>query len=114
MVAVNITDSPGLLSAREQAAALASIFSEVIAVLDPKLLGDNHFGNVVLVASNTQMQFACSANWLGEKETPSQVIGGNEVHTWIGKAQVVTDASFRPSLPTDREYFAAEVARNAE
>lgn len=113
VVAVNIADGPGLLYVREKAATLASIFSEVIAVMDATLLGGKHFGNVVLVASNTKMQFADSANWLGHEETPSHVIQGAEVHNWIGKASVVTDASTRPSPPADRKYFASEAARNA-
>ncbi|MGC5626828.1 spermidine synthase [Georgenia sp. Z1344] len=84
---LNLTDSPGLRRVREEAAALTSVFGEVLGVVDPAVWKGRRYGNVVLVASHHRLDAAAVDRGLRRLPFPAIVVGGAELaHMGAGTA----------------------------
>ena len=102
IVAVNIADGPGLAFARSQAATLRYVFGDVAALAETSVLKNRRFGNVVMVASASEMPREWMPRWRTRGPHPATVMSGDEVRNWVAGAPIVTDqtavASPAPSL----------------
>lgn len=102
IVAVNIADGPGLAFARSQAATLRYVFADVAALAETSVLKNRRFGNVVMVASASEMPREWMPRWRARGPHPATVMSGDEVRNWVASAPIVTDqtavASPAPSL----------------
>lgn len=105
VIAVNVADGPGLAFARGQAATLLSAIGHVAALAETQILKGRRFGNVVLIASATQLPLEWMPRLLAGGPHPSKVVAGRELLDWIAGAPVVTDATAIPSPPPAKNIF---------
>ncbi|TPW71830.1 spermine synthase [Schumannella sp. 10F1B-5-1] len=101
----NIADGAGLAFARGQAATLGSVFADVAALADTQMLKGRRFGNVVLVASPSELPLEWVPRLLAGGPHPAKVVHGRELRDWVAGAPVVTDATAIPSPPPARSVF---------
>lgn len=76
---VNLTDSPGLHRTREELAAVATVFPEVVAVVDPAIWRGRRYGNVVLAAAHRPFDTAAIDRGLRRLPFPALVVGRREL-----------------------------------
>ena len=105
VIAVNVADGPGLAFARGQAATLAQIADQVIALAETRILKGRRYGNVVLVGSAHPLPQARLSRLLAGDPSPAKVVAGQELTDWIAGAAVVTDATAVASPPPSRTVF---------
>lgn len=101
----NIADGAGLAFARGQAATQRSVFAEVAALADTGMLKGRRFGNVVLVASRSQLPLEWMPRLLAGGPHPAKMVAGRELTDWIAGAPIVTDATAIPSPPPAKSVF---------
>ena len=109
----NIADGVGLAFARGQASTLRAAFSDpsagsgrrVAALADTQLLKGRRFGNVVLVASPSELPLDWMPRLLAGGPHPAKVIAGRELVDWVAGAPIVTDQTAIPSPPPARSVF---------
>ncbi len=97
IVAVNIADGPGLAFARGQAATLRYALGEVAALAEASVLKGRRFGNVVLIASRSELPLDWLPRLMARGPHPAAVIAGRDLVNWIAGAPIVTDQSAVPS-----------------
>lgn len=97
MVAVNVADGPGLAFARGQAATLRYALGEVAALAEASVLKGRRFGNVVLIASRSELPLDWLPRLMARGPHPAAVLAGRELRDWTAGAPVVTDATAAPS-----------------
>ena len=106
LVVVNAADGQGLPFVRGQAATLASLFGSVAAVAEPQVLKGRRFGNVVLVASQTDLE---SLDWLPRLLAggphPARMLAGAEFAELARGSAPVTDATAADSPAPPRDLF---------
>ncbi|WP_125099062.1 spermidine synthase [Leucobacter chromiireducens] len=106
LVVVNAADGAGLPFVRGQAATLAQLFASVAAIAEPQVLKGRRFGNVVFVASNTDLE---SLDWLPRLLAggphPARMLVGTEFREFSRGARAVTDATAVASPLPARELF---------
>ncbi len=105
IVAVNVADGPGLAFARGQAATLEAVFGDVAALAETQILKGRRFGNIVLIASPTELPIQWLPRLLAAGPHPAKVVSGRELSEFIAGASVVTDASAVPSPLPSRGIF---------
>ncbi|MFP7835039.1 spermidine synthase [Marisediminicola sp. LYQ134] len=105
VVAINVADGPGLAFVRGQAATLQTALGHVAALADAQVLKGRRFGNVVFVASATELPLDWMPRLLAGGPHPSKVLSGTELTEWIAGAPVVTDATAIPSPPPSKNIF---------
>ena len=105
VIAVNVADGPGLAFARGQAATLAQVAGEVIALAETRILKGRRYGNVVLVGSAHPLPQARLSRLLAGDPSPAKVVAGQELTDWIAGAPIVTDATAVASPPPSRTVF---------
>ena len=105
ILAVNIADGPGLAFARGQAATLQSVAADVAALAETQILKSRRFGNIVLVASPTELPLEWMPRLLAGGPHPSKVVTGRELDSWVAGAPIVTDATAIPSPPPSKNIF---------
>lgn len=105
IVAVNIADGPGLAFARGQAATLQSVATDVAALAETQILKSRRFGNIVLIASPTELPLEWMPRLLAGGPHPSKVVTGRELDAWVAGAPIVTDATAIPSPPPTKNIF---------
>ena len=107
LVVVNTTDGSGQAFTRSQVATLASVFGTVAAVGEPQTLKGRRFGNVVLLASNSDVDH--ELEWLPRLLAggphPARMLVGRELEEWLRGARAVTDADAVPSPEPPAEVF---------
>lgn len=106
LVVVNAADGAGLPFVRSQAATLAQLFSSVAAIAEPQVLKGRRFGNVVFVASQTDLE---SLDWLPRLLAggphPARMLVGQEFRDFGRGARAVTDETAVASPLPARELF---------
>lgn len=107
LVVVNTTDGAGQAFPRGQAATLASLFKTVVAIGEPQTLKGRRFGNVVLLASNSEIdeQLDWLPRLLAGGPHPARMLTGKELTEWLRGAKPVNDAEATPSPEPPPEVF---------
>ncbi len=107
LVVVNTTDGTGQAFTRSQVATLAAVFGTVAAVGEPQTLKGRRFGNVVLLASNSNVDH--ELEWLPRLLAggphPARMLVGRELDEWLRGARAVTDVEAVPSPEPPAEVF---------
>lgn len=97
IIAVNIADGPGLAFARGQAATLRLVLDDVAALAETSVLKGRRFGNVVLIASASELPLDWMPRLMARGPHPAAVIAGRELVNWVAGAPVVSDQTAVPS-----------------
>jgi SAM-dependent methyltransferase len=92
VVAANVADGPPLRFARGQAATLRAVFRTVCLLAEPGTLRGRRFGNLVAVATDTDLPIAGLTRRCASDPMPSRVVAGADLDRFVGKAQPVRDA----------------------
>ena len=107
LVVVNTTDGTGQAFTRSQVATLEAVFGTVAAVGEPQTLKGRRFGNVVLLASNSDVDH--ELEWLPRLLAggphPARMLVGRELDEWLRGARAVTDVEAVPSPEPPAEVF---------
>ncbi|KRF33110.1 spermidine synthase [Yonghaparkia sp. Soil809] len=93
IVAVNVADGPGLAFARAQAATLQMAYRDVAALAETGILKGRRFGNVVLIASTSELPLDWMPRLMARGPHPATVTSGRDLVNWIAGAPVATDAT---------------------
>ena len=93
--AANLIDHGELEFARAEVATVAEVFDHVALLGEPTDLAvgpaSARGGNLVVVASDRPLSVSALDDALTARDTGWTAIAGNELATWIGGAQVLTD-----------------------
>lgn len=93
--AANLIDHGDLAFARAKVATMAEVFEHVAVVGAPATVdvdsADREGGNIVVVGSDRPLDLRALEAVLAERDTGWTAIGGDDVTTWVGDAQVLTD-----------------------
>lgn len=101
----NVADGPGLAFARRQAATLSHVFGNVAGLAETQVLKGRRFGNIVLVASKSELPLEWMPRLLASGPHLSKLVSGPEMTQFIAGAPVVTDATSTPSPPPSKSIF---------
>jgi spermidine synthase len=93
----NVADGPPLQFARGQVATLRSVFRHVCLLAEPGILRGRRFGNLVAVASDTELPIDELLRRCARDPMPSRVVHGEDLDRFAGTAQPVRDADAVPS-----------------
>nr|WP_234037299.1 fused MFS/spermidine synthase [Leucobacter sp. L43] len=106
LIVVNAADGAGLPFVRGQAATLASLFASTAAVAEPQVLKGRRFGNVVFIASDTDLE---SLDWLPRLLAggphPARMLVGREFDDLARGTSPVTDETAVDSPEPARALF---------
>lgn len=106
LIVVNAADGAGLPFVRGQAATLASLFASTAAVAEPQVLKGRRFGNVVFIASATDLE---SLDWLPRLLAggphPARMLVGREFDDLARGTSPVTDETAVDSPEPARALF---------
>lgn len=96
---VNCADGAGLVRARSEAATLADVLTDVIAIAEPALLRGRGYGNVVLAATDDPQLLAVAglARAVRSLPAPARLLRGDDLTTLVGAAPVLRDPPPDPS-----------------
>ncbi|MFY0406605.1 fused MFS/spermidine synthase [Solicola sp. PLA-1-18] len=89
--AVNLIDYGPMDFARAEVATLASVFDHVVVTANPDTLDGDRGGNVVVLASDRELDADALQARLDGRSTPYTVRTGAEVADFAGDARVLTD-----------------------
>ncbi|MGY1706820.1 fused MFS/spermidine synthase [Geodermatophilus sp. SYSU D00697] len=87
----NLIDRPPLGFVKAELATLREVFPHVLLLARAPVLAGDDGGNVVAVASRRPLQADAIAAALGEHDLAWEVAGGEQLTTFIGDADVLTD-----------------------
>ncbi|MCB5183151.1 spermidine synthase [Streptomyces antimicrobicus] len=93
LYAANLADGAPFGFLRAQLATFAAVFTEVALVAEPAVLRGRRFGNVVLLASDTEPDLAALSRRCAADAFPARVEQGAAVRRLMGDARPVTDAT---------------------
>nr|WP_249291220.1 fused MFS/spermidine synthase [Leucobacter manosquensis] len=106
LIVVNAADGAGLPFVRGQAATLAGLFASTAAVAEPQVLKGRRFGNVVFIASDTDLE---SLDWLPRLLAggphPARMLVGREFDDLARGTSPVTDETAVDSPEPARALF---------
>ncbi|NLB46656.1 MAG: fused MFS/spermidine synthase [Microbacteriaceae bacterium] len=105
LVIVNTTDGAGQAFPRGQAATLATLFPQVVAVGEPQTLKGRRFGNVVLIASSGATDLEWLPRLLAGGPHPARMLVDREFTDWLRDASPVTDDAAVQSPEPPAEVF---------
>lgn len=88
---LNVIDAPPLAFARSQAATLLATFGDVALATDPEVLRSKSSGNVVFVASDSDLPIAALRRRAAIGRTPDRVLDRNDVLAFAGSARPLPD-----------------------
>lgn len=96
---VNCADGAGLVRARSEAATLADVLTDVVAIAEPALLRGRGYGNVVLAATDDPQLLAVAglARAVRSLPAPARLLRGDDLTTLVGAAPVLRDPPPDPS-----------------
>ncbi|MGY1821337.1 spermidine synthase [Geodermatophilus sp. SYSU D00079] len=89
--AANVADGPPLRFARAQTATLRAVFAHVCLLAEPGTLRGRRFGNLVAVASDSELPIAALVRRCAADPMPSRVVEGADLDRFAGRAQPVHD-----------------------
>jgi spermidine synthase len=95
--AANVADGPPLRFARAQVATLRAVFGHVCLLAEPGTLRGRRFGNLVAVASDTDLPVAGLVRRCAADPMPGRVVEGADLVRFVGKARPVHDAEAEAS-----------------
>jgi spermidine synthase len=95
--AANIGDGPPLAHARGRVAAVSAVFGQVAMVAEAAVLRGRRFGNLLVVATNRQLDVTGLVRSLAADPFPARVVTGGPLRDFLGGARPITDATARPS-----------------
>jgi spermidine synthase len=90
--AANVADGPPLRFARGQVATLRSLFRHVCLLAEPGTLRGRRFGNLVAVASDTELPIEDFLRRCARDPMPARVVYDQELDRFTGTALPVHDA----------------------
>jgi spermidine synthase len=90
--AANVADGPPLRFARGQVATLRSLFRHVCLLAEPGTLRGRRFGNLVAVASDTELPVDEYVRRCARDPMPARVVHGADLVRFAGSALPVHDA----------------------
>ena len=90
--AANVADGPPLRFARGQVATLRSLFRHVCLLAEPGTLRGRRFGNLVAVASDTELPIGDYVRRCARDPMPARVVHGADLARFAGTALPVHDA----------------------
>jgi spermidine synthase len=90
--AANVADGPPLRFARAQVATLRSVFAQVCLLAEPGTLRGRRFGNLVAVASDSELPIEGYLRRCAKDPMPARVVYGEDLARFAGTARPVQDA----------------------
>jgi spermidine synthase len=93
----NVADGPPLRFARSQVATLRTVFRHVCLLAEPGTLRGRRFGNLVAVASDTELPIDDFLRRCARDPMPARVVYGDDLDRFAGTARPVEDADAVPS-----------------
>jgi hypothetical protein len=93
VVAMNLADGSGLPFARAQVATVRTAFPWLALLADPTVLAGKHFGNLVLVASGTELPLDGYVRRTASDPFPGRVLHDVALDRFTGGAKPVDDAN---------------------
>lgn len=103
ILVANVADGPPLTFARGQLATLRHVFANAIATGEQGVIRAKRFGNVVLVASASPLDWSAKLAGLGPH--PAITVSGSDAAEWSAAGKVVTDVTAIDSPPPARNLF---------
>ncbi len=97
--AANLADGAPFAFLRPQLATLAAVFSELALIAEPSVLRGRRFGNVLLVASDRELDLATLARRTAADAFPARVQHGAALRRLAGDAAPVRDEDATASPP---------------
>jgi spermidine synthase len=91
--AVNIGDGPPLAHTKARVATATRLFSQAALIADAAVLKGRRFGNLVLVASSTELPLADLERLVVADPLPGRLVHGTELARFAAGAKPITDAS---------------------
>jgi spermidine synthase len=95
--AVNIGDGPPLAHARGRIAAVRTAFRHVCVLAEAVVLRGRRFGNLVVAASDHELDVAGLIRRGAADPFPARVVEGAELEEFLADAEPITDATAQPS-----------------
>ncbi|MCW2634216.1 MAG: uncharacterized protein JWQ99_583 [Blastococcus sp.] len=93
----NVADGPPLRFARAQVATLRAVFRHVCLLAEPGTLRGRRFGNLVAVASDSDLPLVGLTRRCSGDPMPARVVDGADLGRFAGTARPVHDADAEPS-----------------
>jgi spermidine synthase len=90
--AANVADGPPLAFARRQVATVRSVFRHVCLLAEPGTMRGRRFGNLVAVASDSELPIDGYVRRCARDPMPARVVHGSDLDRFAGRAAVVHDA----------------------
>jgi spermidine synthase len=90
--AANVADGPPLRFARSQVATLRAVFAHVCLLAEPGTLRGRRFGNLVAVASDSELPIEGYLRRCAKDPMPARVVYGEDLDRFAGTARPVHDA----------------------
>lgn len=97
LYAANIGDGPPLAHARGRVAAVRVVFPHVCVMGEAALLYGRRFGNLVVAASDHELDVAGLIRRGAGDPFPAKVVAGAELNIFLAGAEPITDATAEPS-----------------
>ncbi|MFI1202456.1 spermidine synthase [Streptomyces sp. NPDC020883] len=95
--AANLADSAPFDFLRSQLANFAEVFAHLALIAEPSVLRGRRFGNIVLLASHTELPIAALARRAAGDAFPARVEHGSALRRLIADARPVPDGQALPS-----------------
>ena len=89
--AANVADGPPLRFARAQVATLRAVFAHVCLLAEPGTLRGRRFGNLVAVASDSELPIDGYLRRCAKDPMPARVVYGGDLDRFAGTARPVHD-----------------------
>lgn len=105
VVAMNLADGTGLPFARTQVATVRTAFPRLALIADPTVLAGRRFGNLVLVASGTELPVNGYVRRTASDPFPGRVLHSAELDRFTAGAKPVHDADAIGSPPPPGSLF---------
>jgi len=103
--AANLADGSGLAFVRTQVAGVRAVFAHTCLIAASTVLRGRRFGNLVLVASHTELPTAELARAVASDPFPARVVHGAPLARFVGGATPLTDATARRSPAPPPGFF---------
>lgn len=91
VLVANVIDHPPLAFARAYVRTAGEAFDHVALLADPRLLAGDDGGNMVVVASRSEIDVAAVLDRTAGRDLGWQALDGADLDAWVGDAQVLTD-----------------------
>ncbi|WP_066517672.1 spermidine synthase [Curtobacterium ammoniigenes] len=105
VLAINVADGAGLAFARSQVSTVGAVWPSVAAVADTGMLRGRRFGNIVVLASGSELPLDAMPRLFASDPLPSKVVHGDELIAFAAGAPIVTDATAIGSPEPNRSIF---------